>query len=223
MILKTYEDMVIELMQQPKYPAEIVALALDLTIHSHEEHTPAKFTSSLGKYLIEAEHTSPLEHVHYTFLIQGVSRSFLAQITRHRMGSFTSASQHYQDYSEYPCIVDKANRFITDVLKMSYKGYEVLLNQELLPREEARQVLPNASAVNLLWSVNARGLITFLKQRLCYRNVKEMQIFAERVLLLVKPTFPEIFNHIGPQCFMDKCKQGKLKCTEGPWKKSITE
>lgn len=222
MILKTYDDMTVELMQQPKYPAEILALALDLTMKSDPEHVPAKLTHRLGKYLLDADHTSPLEHIHYTFLIQGVSRSFLAQITRHRMGSFTSASQHYQDYSEYPCIVDNAGNAIQEVaLAHSVNIYTDLVKHGMA-KEEARQVLPNAASVNLLWSVNARGLLTFLKQRLCYRNVKEMQLFAERVLSLVRPTFPEIFNYVSPQCG-DKagCRQGKMQCKVGPWPRSV--
>lgn len=217
MKLQTYEDMSIEIMQRSKYPAEIIALALDLTMHSNEEHVPATFTYKLGKYLLDAEHTSPLEHVSYTFLLQGVSRSFLAQITRHRMGSFTSASQHYQNYQDYPCIVAEKSNELVYALNSSFEAYTNLIKLGE-PKEEARQVLPNAAAVNLLWTVNARGLLTFLQQRLCYRNVKEMQMFAEQVLSLVLPTLPEIFTHVGPQCFTGKCKQGHLKCTEGPWR-----
>lgn len=218
MELKTYDQMTVELIQQSKYPAELVALALDLTMHSNEEHVPAVFTDRMGKFLLDAEHTSPLEHVHYTFLIQGVSRSFLAQITRHRMGSFTSASQHYQDYSDYPCIVEHPDPTYSIAFNNAYDTYNFLVNGKT-PKEEARQVLPNAAAVNLLWSVNARGLVTFLKQRLCNRNVKEMRIFAQRVLSLAKESFPEVFKFIGPQCFMDgECKQGRLQCKEGAWK-----
>ena len=220
MKLKLYKDMKVELLQQTEYPAEMVAAALDLTMHSDEEHMPAKFTAKLGKFLLDAEHTSPIEHVHYTFLIQGVSRSFLAQITRHRMGSFTSASQHYQDYEDYPCIVSEYDPNYVMALQNSYSSYK-FLRSEGVAKEEARQVLPNAASVNLIWSVNARGLVTFLMQRLCHRNVKEMQIFAQRVLSLVKPSFPELFNFVGPQCFMDDtCKQGRMQCKEGVWKNS---
>ncbi len=218
MKLQIYTDMIIEIMQQPKYPAEIVANALALTMHSDPERLPPKFTPKLGKFLIEAEHMSPTEHLNYTFLIQGVSRSFLAQITRHRIGSFTSASQHYQDYQTYPCIVSPGQMLEKSLstLSQAYHAYEYLM-EEGVPKEEARQVLPNAASVNLLWTVNARAIITFLRQRLCLRNVMEMRIFAYRLLSLVKPTFPELFDHVGPQCFMGDCMQGRMKCEVGPW------
>ncbi len=47
-------------------------------------------------------HESPLEHVTFTFTIEGVSRAFLAQITRHRIASFSVQSQRY---------VNKENHF----------------------------------------------------------------------------------------------------------------
>jgi len=216
MELKTYEQMSVELEHYTLSQKQVVMSALYMTMHKDPDKDIPAFTSKLGKYLLDAEHTSPLEHVSYMFRIEGVSRSFLAQITRHRMGSFTSASQHYQDYQDYPCIIDKLTDTAVLSLHHSYNQYEKLL-KDGMPKEEARQVLPNAAAVNLLWTVNARSLITFLKQRLCMRNVKEMQIFANKVLSLVTPVFPEIFNHVGPQCFKSMCKQGRLECGVGPW------
>ena len=40
-------------------------------------------------------HESPLEHATFTFTIEGVSRAFLAQITRHRIASYSVQSQRY--------------------------------------------------------------------------------------------------------------------------------
>ena len=38
-------------------------------------------------------HETPVEHASFTFGIEGVSRSLLAQITRHRIASFSVQSQ----------------------------------------------------------------------------------------------------------------------------------
>jgi thymidylate synthase (FAD) len=143
------------------------------------------------------------------------------------MASYTSGSQHYQDYSEYPCVVHP--EFLKDIsfvnfldvsLGNSFGEYNYLITQHGVPPQEARQVLPNAAAVNILWTINARSLVNFLKLRLCYRNVSEMQLFAERALSLARIHFPALFNNVGPQCFMGKCKQGKMKCSTGPWKQA---
>ena len=45
--------------------------------------------------LAEIGHESPIEHVSFTFGIEGVSRSLLAQITRHRIASYSVQSQRY--------------------------------------------------------------------------------------------------------------------------------
>jgi len=218
--VQSYDKMSIELMQATPYPAEMVALAQSITMNAQADAEIPKFTAAKAKFLINAEHTSLFEHVVYTFLIQGVSRSFLAQITRQRTGSPTSGSQHYQDYSDYPCVTGNvsptAQIIMQSALDATYKAYGDLLKLNV-PREEARQVLPNAAAVNYLWTIDARNLMFFLRQRTCNRNVDEMQVFAERVLSLVHGHFPELFCHVGPQCYMDTCKQGFLQCEAQSW------
>ena len=50
------------------------------------DESAAKFVEMLS----EIGHESPIEHASFTFGIEGVSRSLLAQITRHRMASFSA-------------------------------------------------------------------------------------------------------------------------------------
>jgi len=218
-ILQSYTNMDIILIQRPQSPCTLLRLALDITMKQGPIEKDS-ITSKQMKYLLDAEHTSLLEHASYTFLIKGVSRSFLAQITRHRASSFTTGSQHYQRYEDYPCVMSSfaiTSHVAEEACNKAYQYYLMFIQQGL-PKEEARQVLPNAAAVNILWTIDARNLVHFLKLRLCKRNVLEMRIFATRVLSLARDNFPELFNHVGPQCFMDTCKQGKLKCGEEPWR-----
>ena len=56
--------------------------------------TPEK-TASFLEMLSEIGHESPIEHASFTFGIEGVSRSLLAQITRHRIASYSVQSQRY--------------------------------------------------------------------------------------------------------------------------------
>lgn len=44
---------------------------------------------------LPASHTSPFEHASFTFAINNVSRTLLAQITRHRIATFSVKSQRY--------------------------------------------------------------------------------------------------------------------------------
>ena len=208
----TYNNMKITVRQRSQTPNIIVALACNLTQRQSisNEEAPAK----LIKYLFDANHTSPFEHIYSTFLIENVSRSFLAQITRHRMGSFTSASQHYQKYDIYPNILDPRIVDMESVRYICNKADEIYsrLIVNNIPKEEARQILPNAKAVNLLWTVNARSLINFFNQRLCKRNVQEMHLFATELLNKCIKWWPELFELVGPDCVtLGGCTQGRMK------------
>ena len=225
-MLKTYDEMQVQLIRSTEDPGHIIRLASDLT---QKKETSGKGASEeLIKFLITANHTSLLEHITTTWLIKDVSRSFLAQITRHRMASYTSASQHYQDYRDYPNIVDKSmDNSLTDNQFVAIDAAYVEHINKGVPAQEARQILPNAKAVNILWTINVRSLINFLNLRLCYRNVNEMRIFANKVHDKCMLWWPEVFDHIGPDCMMlGKCRQGRMmaqicKDNGSPWTKPI--
>lgn len=81
-------------------PEKVVAAAAKLCYSAsdvaslYDKQTPEaveRFLNLLG----EIGHESPIEHCSFTFGIEGVSRSLLAQITRHRIASFSVQSQRY--------------------------------------------------------------------------------------------------------------------------------
>jgi len=217
MDILSYNDMVLVMLRQTENPAALAQQACSLT-QKRGFNIGQELNPKLFKYLLKAEHTSVLEHNSLTLLASGISRSLLAQITRERHFSFTSASQHYQDYTDYPVVVEKPNSSaIGKALKQSHEAYKELLGLGF-KKEEARQVLPNAATVNLLITANARALVHFLRTRLCYRNVKEMQVFANKLLKICIDWWPTLFLYVGPPCFMDSvCNQGKMQCDKGPW------
>src|SRR5690606_3264905 len=50
----------------------------------------------LFRHIVRSGHTSTLEHLSFTFAIEGISRACLAQLTRHRVGfSYSVQSQRY--------------------------------------------------------------------------------------------------------------------------------
>ena len=82
-----------------------------------------------------------------------------------------------------------------------------------VPAEEARQILPNAAAVNIMWTVNARSLLNFFEQRLCNRNVGEMRILANKIWHEVHSYWPDFANLCGPRCYTSgQCNQGRMSC-----------
>ena len=216
-----YKDMTVETLRTTEDPAIVVAVALAIVMKQDTEADIIPVSEETCKKLWLAEHASVFEHVNYTFLIEGVSRSFLAQITRQRTASPTSGSQHYQDYSDYPMAIDTKHKDdMWHALDTSLDAYKDMVDTGV-PREEARQILPNASTVNYLWTIDALNLFKFLRQRCCNRNVKEMRIFANKVLKIAQADFPALFNHAGPQCYEGECQQGlfNMQCKAGTWVK----
>jgi len=49
--------------------------------------------------VLESGHDSPLEHVSYSFAVQGISRALTHQLVRHRIASYSQQSQRYVDES----------------------------------------------------------------------------------------------------------------------------
>ena len=92
--------MKVSLLEFTPNPEKVVASAAKLCYSpsSVEEITRNLTPESAGDFvemLAKIGHESPLEHVSFTFGIEGVSRSLLAQITRHRIASYSVQSQRY--------------------------------------------------------------------------------------------------------------------------------
>lgn len=226
----TYDDMKIRVLYASPNPTPMLKWLADTT--QKQQHIDNFITDDIQiytvnhnkkadkliAYLLQAGHTSLFEHMTISFGIEGVSRSLLAQLTRHRMAAYTVASQHYQTYTDYPAAIDKeTENFFASDMKYVFGAIDLAYSEMIeagVPKEEARQVLPNAKTCNLVWTLNARSLINFLNLRLCLRNVKEMRIFANKILNLAKSEWwPALFLKVGPDCKMlGHCRQGHMNC-----------
>ena len=218
MKIKTYEDMELTTVSQTILPQEVISMGLHTCI---KKDTPdfCYLTEDQGMYLIEAGHMSPLEHASMSIYVKGISRSLLAQVTRHRTFKFTASSQRYQDYSDYEMVISNSVKqsegfeysFYKVQLEESMSAYKYAIEQGT-PKGEARQLLPNAMAVNLLITADARNMVNFFRQRMCARCSEEMQIFANKWYAIALKWLPEVFKFVGPPCFMEgDCNQGKMK------------
>ncbi len=192
--------------------------------------------------LVEIGHESPIEHASFTFGIEGVSRSLLAQITRHRIASFSVQSQRYvnENMFEYvipPYIQDDENALeiyinamqnaqeqynrLADILAENHtkrlieQGIdpnEAAKKAEKIAIEDARFVLPNACCTKMICTMNARSLLNFFSHRCCNRAQWEIRSVAEQMLRLCKEVAPSIFKNAGPPCLRGNCPEGKMSC-----------
>ncbi|MGI6254009.1 MAG: FAD-dependent thymidylate synthase [Acutalibacter sp.] len=199
-------------------------------------------TASFLEMLQSIGHESPIEHASFTFGIQGVSRSLLAQITRHRLASFSVQSQRYvkEDGFQYvvpPEIAEipEAREEFLRAMEEDQRHYERLtqLLQEKHKQafleageseksaqrkaekkaiEDARFVLPNACATKMIMTMNARSLLNFFSNRCCNRAQWEIRELATQMLKEVKAVAPHIFEKAGPPCLRGACPEGKMSC-----------
>lgn len=164
-------------------------------------------------------HQSPFEHISFTFGIEGVSRAMLAQITRHRIASFSVQSQRYVDMSDgFGYVIPESieqNPEARDVFDAFMRGIDTLytyLRSCGIPAEDARFILPNACHTQMIVTMNARELMHFFSLRCCKRAQWEIRAVADEMLRLCKEVAPEIFAKAGPGCVRGHCPEGEMGC-----------
>lgn len=170
-------------------------------------------------------HESVLEHVSFTFLIEGVSRVLLAQLTRHRIASFSVQSQRYVSYANgFGYIVPPAIRALgpeavseyeSQMAQMQgwYEGWQKRLGDAgESSNEDARFVLPNACETRVLLTMNARELRHFFALRMCSRAQWEIRRMAESMFEACCRVAPAMFRDAGPGCLRGACPEGRKSC-----------
>jgi len=222
--------MIVELLKYTNEPEKTCAIAGRLCYSSvgieelKEKLTQEKIEDILNK-IIKSGHLSVLEHVSFSFGIEGVSRALLAQLTRHRIASFSVQSQRYVRFDKkavdfvIPPTIAKDEKLLeqyNEFLKTSQQYYNKFL-QAGIPAEDARYVLPNASATKIVMTMNARELRHFFELRCCNRAQWEIRDMACRMLKLAKEVAPILFKDAGPNCVRTNCTESK-PCGK-PWKK----
>ncbi|MBR3797022.1 MAG: FAD-dependent thymidylate synthase [Clostridia bacterium] len=211
-------------------PDEVVALGarlcyaqadLDTLRERVETHDQQKYIAGV----MERGHLSVTEHASFTFAVEGVSRALLAQLTRHRIASFSVQSQRYVsmtdgfDFVVPPSISalgeEEEAEFIRQMDTM-HKWYcqwqDKLGGAKEKSNEDARFVLPNAAATRLLVTMNARELMHFFELRCCNRAQWEIREMAWKMLAECRKAAPALFAGAGPACLSGPCPEGKATC-----------
>lgn len=211
-------------------PDEVIAMSARLCYSnsSIEEIKTAMDDEKRRKFvkkLIELGHFSPIEHASFTFGIEGVSRALLAQITRHRLVSFSVQSQRYVNktagfnYIIPPSIIglgsDAVCRYKEQMETMQgwYNQWvEELGGSSESANQDARFVLPNACETKMIMTMNARELLHFFKLRCCNRAQWEIRALAYEMLRLCHGVCPSVFAYGGAACVSGPCSEGKMSC-----------
>ena len=237
----------VELIAHTPEPERIVAASAKLcyspvsAVSLLDDLDALKTMNFLDK-LMDLGHHSPLEHISFTFAVEGVSRVLTHQLVRHRIASYSQQSQRYvkleqfeyitppaiSENAEAKAIFEKAMNAdqetyhqLVELLEASYterylsEGMNMQRAKAAAEKsaiEDARFVFPNACESKIVVTMNARSLINFFEHRCCNRAQWEIRNLADEMLFLVRRIAPTIFKHSGPKCVSGPCPEGKMTC-----------
>jgi thymidylate synthase (FAD) len=160
----------------------------------------------LVRQIYESGHHSILEHVSFTFALEGLSRTASHQLVRHRLASFSQQSQRYvagpfafvtpsswhragEEMSQrYGQAMAELNRLYEDALAAG------------IPSEDARFVLPQATTTSLTMTMNLRELIHVVGLRTCVRAQWEIRDLFVHVREAVHQVAPFLASFLVTKC-----------------------
>ena len=184
-----------------------------------EEKITDEQAAKLVRKLVEMGHFSTLEHVSFTFAIEGVSRVLTHQLVRHRIASYSQQSQRYVKEHDFETIMPlsiaarPAEREKFEKLMSEIRNLYTEWTEMGIPAEDARYILPNAAETKIVVTMNVRSLYNFFRLRCCSRAQWEIRALADKMLAEVKEVAPVLFEKAGPSCVTDGiCTEGAMTC-----------
>ena len=233
--------MKVKLMTHTPNPEAVIASAArlcyssssidDLMLKSEDEEKTKEYIDML----MSLGHESPIEHVTFTFGIEGISRACSHQLVRHRIASYSQKSQRYVNETQFEYVTpeaiasDPVTKDVYDETMQLLQGRYDFIRAGLIQKyvkdgmdekvaekkanEDARMVLPNACCTSIIVTMNIRSLFNFFKHRCCNRAQWEIRAVADEMLRQCMEVAPNIFKYAGPDCVTKgKCSEGKMSC-----------
>ncbi len=159
-----------------------------------------------------------LEHFNYTFKVNNFSLIILKHYTRHRMQSLSTAPLAEMANSNcfvMPDSIDSNPKFKTlfeNAIKKNRKLYNSLVAENINPYLMV-YIMPHATAINFVSTLNARELLHLCNLRTCSRAQWEIRYLVEDMLRQLKKTDKTMFANFGPSCYTyGVCPEGRLCC-----------
>lgn len=186
-------------------PTKTVALAARLcmfkkSIDDLKEIITDEYAEELVKKLIERGHITPIEHVTFTFGIEGISRACSHQLVRHRIASYSQQSQRFVPADDFNYIIPpkveenpEAKKIFEEQIKNLNEAYKKLRDLGMR-KEDARFLLPNACETKIICTFNISSLKHFFDLRLDKHAQWEIRAMAKKMFDLVYPICPVFFE-----------------------------
>ena len=173
------------------------------------------------KHRMNTEHTSPLEHVSFTFAISDVSRTFTHQFVRHRVGlsisqqsgRYTAPKNEFRYVRPVHMDPDEWERYVRQQIEV-YQFIRGNIVGEYDPeqmgtagvREDTRMLLPGCQATNLLATINFTALQHMCDIRLCSQAQWEFRHVVAKMRAAIKGAeeVSWMAKYLGPKCLANR-------------------
>ncbi|MCO8194646.1 MULTISPECIES: FAD-dependent thymidylate synthase [Anaerofustis] len=141
----------VSLVRYTPEPVKTVAMAAKLCyskvgVEDISEKMSNEDAEKFVKMLMGFSHMSPLEHISFSFAIEGVSRTLTHQLVRHRIASYSQQSQRYVDENEFDYIIppqiekdEEALKVFEESMSMIQSSYEKL--RDVLTKNVTKQIM----------------------------------------------------------------------------------
>lgn len=169
-----------------------------------EKNITADSAPNFVRMLIKRGHESVLEHYSCTFKIV-CDRGVMAEMTRHRLASFSVESSRYVDYSKELVFVKPP--YFEEEYNVKWHLWEhnaaqaeyvyKTMREKGAPPEEARAVLPMSLATTMIMTANLREWRHVLKLRTSSKAHPQMRQVAGLILNIFREKLPVVFEDIG--------------------------
>lgn len=164
-------------------PLEVADIAISKCYAKPAYSDYEKQKNRINKVANVSKHSSTIEHLTYSFDIDGISRAVLQELARHRIASYTVKSTRYtlselkseetfHDYLINPEVTERAHKYIvptgvTLVDTCSVRALENLrgIVASGIANDKAKYCLPESYRTALVMTINARSLQNFLALR----------------------------------------------------------
>lgn len=240
----------VKILEHTPNPEKVIACAGKLCyspvgIDELQEDLTEENVNKFIKRLMSLGHESPLEHISFTFAIEGVSRIVEQQMTRHRIGcSYSIQSGRYVNRENAEFIIPKEIECDEDLReiyntwceksKIVYMDLTNKLKDKYIKQgmnesqsekkavENARYAFPNSLGTKIIVTMNMRSLLNFFSHRCCDRSQDEIRELAKEMLKQCREISPLLFNKVGASCVnLGYCPENNMSCGKFPTKNQV--
>lgn len=178
--------------------------------------------------VISSGHYSTIEHIQISFAISNVSRACTHQLVRHRHMSFSQKSQRYvKEKGQFDYLIPPTIERNPE-LKAKFEKFMGQISEKYqefvdagIPAEDARAVLPNATASSMVASLNLREMIHLANLRLCTRAQYEIRTMVKMMCDELVKSEPWLKDYLVPKCMrLGYCDEDK-SCGRVPRKDEL--